>query len=60
MVAPLKTRGLSEIQSLLMRAGRLYALRRISTEDFRFIEKRLKEIEARVIAMREHGVEEPF
>jgi hypothetical protein len=60
MVAPLKTRGLKEIQSLLQRATRLYGLRRISTDDFRFLEKRLKEIEARVISMRERGVEEPF
>lgn len=60
MVAPLKTRGLTEVRGLLGRVGRLYALRRIGEEDFRFLDKRLKEIEARIIEMHERGVEELF
>lgn len=60
MVAPLKTRGLDDIRELLRRLGRLYGLNRIGTEDFLFIQKRLKEIEARIIAMREANIEEMF
>jgi hypothetical protein len=60
MVAPLKTRGLTEVRTLLGRVGRLYGLRRIGEEDFRFLDKRLKEIEARIIQMHEQGVEELF
>jgi hypothetical protein len=60
MVAPMKTAGLLAVQGLLARATRLYALRRIGEEDFRYIEERLKEMEARIIAMRERQVEEPF
>lgn len=60
MVAPMKTRGLEDVRELLRRAGRLYGLRRIRPDDFRYIEVRLKEIEARIVAMREAGVEEPF
>ena len=60
MVAPLKTRGLDEVQGLLRRAVRLYGLRRIGEQDFRFIEERLKEIEARIISMRESNPLEEF
>lgn len=60
MVAPMKTAGLTAAQGLLARATRLYALRRIGEDDFRYLEQRLKEIEARIISMRERQVEEPF
>ena len=60
MVAPMKTAGLTAVQGLLARATRLYALRRIGEQDFRFIEERLKQVEARIIEMRERQVEEPF
>jgi hypothetical protein len=60
MVAPMKTAGLLAVQGLLARATRLYALRRIGEDDFRYVEQRLKEVEARIIAMRESGIEEPF
>lgn len=60
MVAPMKTAGLLAVQGLLARATRLYALRRIGETDFRFIEKRLKELEAHIISMREKTTEEPF
>lgn len=61
MVAPLKTRGLVELRSLIRRNGRLYALRRIGETDFKYIDQRLKEIEARIELMRERNVrEEPF
>ncbi len=60
MVAPMKTRGLSDVASLLRRLTRLYGLRRVSEEDFRYMERRLKEVEARIISMTERGVEDPF
>lgn len=60
MVAPMKTRGLEEVRLALKRISRLYSLRRIGEEDFRYIEKRLKEAEARIIEMRETKVEDPF
>ena len=60
MVAPLKTRGLDDTRELLRRLGRLYNLHRIGTEDYFFIQKRLKEIEARIIVMREANTEEMF
>jgi len=60
MVAPMKTAGLLAVQGLLARATRLYALRRIGEEDFRYLEQRLKEMETRIIEMRERQVEEPF
>lgn len=60
MVAPLKTRGLTDVQDLLRRAARLYGLRRVGEEDFRYIDQRLKEVEARIISMNEQGVEDPF
>lgn len=60
MVAPLKTRGIDDLRLLLRRLGRLYGLRRIGEEDFRFIERRIKEIEARIISMRESIPTEEF
>lgn len=60
MVAPLKTRGLRDVSDLIRRLRRLYGLRRIGTEDFRYLENRLLEIEARIISMTEQGVEDPF
>lgn len=58
MVAPLKTRGLIEVRSLLGRVRRLHALKRISDRDFRFIEGRLQEIETRINWMRESTSQE--
>lgn len=60
MVAPMKTAGLTAVQGIIARATRLYALRRIGEDDFRYIEERLKQVEARIIEMRERQVEEPF
>lgn len=60
MVAPMKKRGLLEVRSLLGRARRLRALRRITPEDFRYIEERLEQVEERIIRMREHNDKEPF
>jgi hypothetical protein len=59
MVAPLKTRGLDELNSLQARARRLYGLSRISKEDFDFIDKRLSEVEERIIEMRERMTDSP-
>lgn len=49
----LKSRGLVEVQMLRQRARRQYALGRISRPDFDYIDSRLDEVEARIIAMRE-------
>lgn len=58
MVAPLKERGLLEVQSLRSRAARLLGLRRVSRDDYNYIDKRLEEVEARIIEMKEKGVTE--
>lgn len=61
MVRAMKTRGLDDVQALLRRVTRLAALRRIGEADYEYIASRLKEIEARIIEMRERNVEEePF
>lgn len=53
MVAPMKARGLDELNSLQARLRRLYALGRIAKEDFDFLDERLNEVEERIIEMRE-------
>ena len=62
MVASLKTRGLEEVRRLHNRLTRLYGLGRVSERDFLYLDQRCKEIEARIIEMREHGAttEGPF
>lgn len=62
MVMPLKTRGLQDIHNLRGRAARLFALRRIGDGDYKYIDERLAEVEARIIEMRERGTgrEVPF
>jgi hypothetical protein len=60
MVAPLKLRGAEELRSLSRRVRRLYALERITRDDFNFVIKRLNEIEGRIQTMAEfdgEGVE---
>lgn len=49
----LKSRGLVEVQTLRQRARRQFALRRIDRADFDYIDIRLDEVEARIVAMRE-------
>lgn len=49
----LKSRGLVEVQLLRQRARRQWALGRIGKPDYDYIDSRLDEVEARIIAMRE-------
>jgi hypothetical protein len=61
MARTLKTRGLVEVQQIRERARRQFAWRRISKADWEYIDKRLDEVEARIISMsetNEHGKEE--
>ena len=61
MARTLKTKGLQELNALRNRARRQQGLGRIGAADAEFIVKRLDEIEARVISMRENnenGLEE--
>jgi hypothetical protein len=58
MAAPLKTAGLRELAALRKRAKRQLALERVAAEDVGFIVKRLDEIEARIIEMREEGADD--
>lgn len=53
MVAPLKDKGLDELNRLQNRLSRLYGLGRIRQEDFTYIDKRLNEVEERIVEMRE-------
>lgn len=48
-----KLRGLEELGMLRRRVRRAFALQRIGSEDFDFIDHRLQQIEARIINMRE-------
>lgn len=51
---PLKERGLDrELKPLIRRVARAYAMERISTEDYNYINKRLREVEAKIISMPE-------
>lgn len=53
MARPLKDAGLREVQALRRRTGRQLALGRILPEDAEYIERRLKEVEARIVSMME-------
>lgn len=58
MAAPLKTAGLRELEALRRRAKRQLAMERVAAADVDYIVKRLDEIEARIISMREEGPED--
>lgn len=48
----LKERGLlRELKPLQRRVARAYAMERISSDDYQYLSKRLKEVEARIISM---------
>lgn len=49
----MKVTGLVQVKALLQRVGRLHAMRRIGEDDHDYISKRLKEVEARIVSMRE-------
>lgn len=50
---PLKDAGIQEVQQLRRRTRRQLAMGRINRPDFDFIDKRLDEIEARIVSMQE-------
>jgi hypothetical protein len=56
----MKTRGLAEVQAARKRAQRLAAMGRVSEENEEYIVSRLKEVEARIVEMREETGEEEF
>lgn len=56
MVSPIKQRGLDELNALQNRVRRVYGLNRISREDFDYIDKRLIEVEERIVEMHEQQV----
>ena len=51
---PLKTRGLKELIAFRHRLRRQRAMGRIARVDFEYIDRRVNEIEARVVSMTEH------
>lgn len=58
---PLKTAGMAEVASLRARTRRLFALGRINRPDYKYIDVRLDQIEARIVSMKEtneYGEEE--
>jgi hypothetical protein len=52
-VESLKTRGVQELEALRKRVRKSRAMGRISKSDYDFLEERLDEIEARIVAMTE-------
>ena len=50
---PMKDVGLKEVRSARSRARKLWSMERISRPDFEFIDKRLDEVEARIVSMAE-------
>ena len=53
MAAPLKTRGYEEACALQKRVRRQYTLKRISTEDYEYLEAQLSNIITRIKVMKE-------
>lgn len=50
---PLKDAGLAEVQALRRRVRRQHAMSRIDVADFKYIDTRLDEVEARIVSMQE-------
>jgi len=48
---PMKDVGLKEVQSARSRSRKLWGMGRIARPDFEFIDKRLDEVEARIVSM---------
>lgn len=48
---PMKDAGLREVRSSRSRVRKLWSMERISRPDFEFIDKRLDEVEARIVSM---------
>lgn len=50
---PMKDVGLTEVRSARSRVRKLWGMGRVLRPDFEFIDKRLDEVEARIVAMPE-------
>lgn len=50
---PMKEAGLKEVQSARGRVRKLWGMGRIGRPDFEYIDRRLDEVEARVVSMHE-------
>lgn len=50
---PLKDAGLAEVQALRRRTRRQLAMSRIGKADFEYIDRRLDEVEAKIVSMQE-------
>ena len=48
---PMKDAGLREVRSARSRVRKLWGMERVSRPDFEFIDKRLDEVEARIVSM---------
>ncbi len=54
----IKEKGMKEINAFKTRLARVYLRDGITATDYDYIEKRVHEIEARVVSMREEGADE--
>ncbi len=50
---PMKDAGLKEVQGIRSRLRKLWGMGRVMRPDFEFIDKRLDEVEARIVTMTE-------
>lgn len=50
---PMKDAGLREVQQLRKRNRRLWSLGRIQRPDYEYIDKRMDEVEAKIVSMSE-------
>lgn len=50
---PMKTQGLVAVQEVRARNRKLWGMGRIQRPDFEYIDKRLDEVEARIVSMTE-------
>lgn len=50
---PIKDIGLKEVRSARSRARKLWSMERIARPDFEFIDRRLDEVESRIVSMSE-------
>lgn len=50
---PMKDAGLKEVRSIRARVRKLWGMERVSRPDFEFIDKRMDEVEARIVSMTE-------
>ena len=48
---PMKDAGLKEVRSARSRVRKLWGMERVSRPDFEYIDRRLDEVEARIVSM---------